>query len=52
MKQKPIVLKMLVKMPEQINTCFFCKRDISSHSQSELIECVKGICRISLGVGS
>jgi len=49
MTQKPIILK-LVKMSDPINTCFFCKRDISSHSQSELIECVKGICRVSLGV--
>jgi len=38
-------------MSQKTNTCFFCKRDISSHSPSEAVECVKGICRISLGGG-
>ena len=38
-------------MTQKTNTCFFCKKDISSHSPSEALECVKEICIMKYEVG-
>jgi len=36
---------------KKINTCIFCKKDISAHSPSEAILCIKEICMIGSEVG-
>jgi len=38
-------------MSQKTNTCFFCKRDITSHSPSESLSCMKQICMMNSEVG-